>query len=134
MANREVGRAICATLSPEAQVAWESWPRGSRSEMLSNLLVQSGDILVRVEALKTRIGHLLGILSQARDYFGVLLAFYPHLDAPRKDRIKSIIAIIQDETEGTIYHDYGHRKFHPSRTGHGDLGDEILVGEGPLED
>jgi len=130
--NREVGRAICATLSPEAQTVWETWPRGSRSEMLSNLLIQSGDILVRVEALKIRIGHLLGILSQARDYFGVLLAFYPHLDAPRKDRMKSIIDIIQDETEGTIYHDYGHRKFHPSRVGVGELEDEIRPGDGPL--
>lgn len=115
MANREVGRPICATITPAAQVAWENWEKGTRSQRLSELLEQQGTILARVEALKTRIGHLLGILAMSRDYFAVLLAFYPHLDAPRKDRIKSIIAVIQDETEGTIYHDYKGRKFPESK-------------------
>jgi len=107
MANREVGRAICATLSPEAQLAWEDWPRGKRSEMLSELLITHSTTAARVSALKARIGHLQGILARCRDYFGVLMAFYPHLDAPRKERIGAIIDEVQDATEGTIYHDWG---------------------------
>ena len=125
MTNKEVGRTICATLTPEAQIAYEMWPKGTRSEKLSVLLAEHSTIHQRCQALKTRIGHLLGILQTCRDHFGALLAFYPHLDSPRKDRMKSIIAVIQDETDGTIFHDYGHRKFHPTRI----RGELIIAGE-----
>ena len=138
---QDVGRSVCATLSVEATSVWDAMPKKrdcpeglSRSEKLSRLLIEQDTVHQQILALKQRAGFLMGLLAQCRDYFGVLLAFYPHLDAPRKDRIGAIIADVQDATEGTIYHDYGGRKFHPSRVGLGDSGDQIVAGSGPLPD
>ena len=97
---------ISCTLSPEAIEIYSSWKFGTKSSLISELIVNNETYPLQVKALKTREGHLLGILSEIRGSIATEMRLNPHLRPYVRVKFESIIAEIQDQTEGTIYFDH----------------------------
>lgn len=96
---------ISCTLSEEANEIYQGWKFGSKSALISELIVNCDLYPIQVKTLKTRVGHLLGLLGQTRDTLASQMRLNPHLRVHERDRYETIIDLIQVETEGTIYHD-----------------------------
>ncbi len=99
---------ISATLSLEAAQAWESWPRGQRSRMLSELLAGDGTIQLQRQADLLMIGSLRGNIATHRRQ---LISFInestyrtPIEDAHFK-MFEKIIWEMNLDLDGSIHHD-----------------------------
>jgi len=99
---------ISATLSLEAGQVWESWPKGSRSRMLSELLANGGELVLRQKANSAMIGSLRGNIATHRRQ---LIAFInestyrtPIEDAHFK-MFERIIEEMNEDLDGSIHHD-----------------------------
>jgi len=98
---------ISCTLSPEANKIYSSWKFGTKSALISELIVNNETYPLQVKALKTREGHLLGMLAQTRNTLAQVMRLNPHLRDHERNNFMSIILEIQQETSGTIYFDHG---------------------------
>ena len=97
---------ISCTLSEEANQIYQQWDRGTKSAKISKLIQFDEQYPNIVKALKTREGHLLGILSEIRGSIATEMRLNPHLRPYVRVKFETIIAEIQDQTEGTIYFDH----------------------------
>lgn len=53
---------VSASLSDEAYEAWKAYP-GKKSPWISELITESGTLVMKNEALNTRVGYLQGVIS-----------------------------------------------------------------------
>lgn len=98
---------ISCTLSEEAVAIYADWKHGTKSALISELIVNNETYPLQVKALKTRVGHLMGILSEIRGSIATEMRLNPQLRPYVRVKFETIIAEIQDQTEGTIYFDHG---------------------------
>ena len=96
---------ISATLSLEAAQVWESWPKGSRSRMLSELLADDGTIQLRQKANSAMIGSLRGNIATHRRRLVDFLNNGPPLDGVNTRMIAGIIWEMNEDLDGSIHHD-----------------------------
>jgi len=96
---------ISCTLSEEAVLIYADWKHGSKSALISELIVKNEIYPEMVKALKLREGYLMGILAPIRNSLAQELRLNPHLRDPTRSKYADIIHQIQTETLGTIYHD-----------------------------
>jgi hypothetical protein len=96
---------ISATLSLEAGQVWESWPKGSRSRMLSELLADGGELLLRQQANVLMIGHLRGNIATHRRRILGFLAEEPPLDEAFFRMFVNMIVEMNEDLDGSIHHD-----------------------------
>lgn len=98
---------ISATLSMEAGQVWEQWPKGSRSRMLSELLANGGELVLRQKANVAMIGHLRGNIATHRrrliEY--VNSTQRPPFDETDFKMFESIIWEMNEDLDGSIHHD-----------------------------
>jgi len=99
---------ISATLSLEAGQVWESWPKGTRSRMLSELLANGGELVLRQQANVLMIGHLRGNIATHRRQ---LISFINESTyrTPSEDThfkmFERIIEEMNEDLDGSIHHD-----------------------------
>jgi len=96
---------ISCTLSQEANEIYQQWDRGSKSAKISKLIQFDEQYPNIVKALKTREGHLLGMLAEVRNHLASQMRLNPHLGVHNRTKYEAIIHDIQTETDGTIFHD-----------------------------
>jgi len=96
---------ISATLSIEAGQVWESWPKGSRSRMLSELLADGGELVLRQKANVLMIGSLRGNIATHRRRLVDFLNHGPPLDGVNTRMIAGIIWEMNEDLDGSIHHD-----------------------------
>jgi len=96
---------ISCTLSEEAVAIYADWKHGSKSALISELIVKNEIYPEMVKALKVREGYLMGLLATIRNSLAQEMRLNPHLSEPTRTKYASIIHPIQTETLGTIYHD-----------------------------
>jgi hypothetical protein len=96
---------ISATLSLEAGQVWESWPKGSRSRMLSELLANGGELVLRQKANVLMIGSLRGNIATHRRQLVDFLNVQPPLDGVNARMIARIIFEMNEDLDGSIHHD-----------------------------
>jgi hypothetical protein len=96
---------ISATLSLEAAQVWEQWPRGQRSRMMSELLADSGELVLRQQANVLMIGHLRGNIATHRRQLADFLLAQPPLDGVNARMIARIIFEMNEDLDGSIHHD-----------------------------
>ena len=96
---------ISATLSLEAGQVWESWPKGSRSRMLSELLANGGELLLRQQANVLMIGHLRGNIATHRRCLLDFMASQPPIGDISTRMIARIIFEMNEDLDGSIHHD-----------------------------
>ena len=96
---------ISATLSLEAGQVWESWPKGSRSRMLSELLANGGELVLRQQANVLMIGHLRGNIATHRRQLMDFLNNGPPIDGVNQRMFARIIWEMNEDLDGSIHHD-----------------------------
>jgi hypothetical protein len=96
---------ISATLSLEAGQVWESWPKGSRSRMLSELLADDGTIQLQRQADLLMIGSLRGNIATHRRRILDFLRSTPPIDEAYKGMFHDIIWEMNEDLDGSIHHD-----------------------------
>jgi len=96
---------ISATLSLEAGQVWESWPKGQRSRMLSELLANGGELVLRQQANVLMIGSLRGNIATHRRRLVDFLNHGPPLDGVNTRMIAGIIWEMNEDLDGSIHHD-----------------------------
>jgi len=96
---------ISATLSIEAGQVWESWPKGQRSRMLSELLANGGELVLRQKANVLMIGHLRGNIATHRRCLLDFMASQPPIGDISARMIHRIIHEMNEDLDGSIHHD-----------------------------
>jgi hypothetical protein len=96
---------ISATLSLEAGQVWESWPKGSRSRMLSELLADDGTIQLQRQADLLMIGSLRGNIATHRRRILDFMNEYTPLDSAYVRMFRDIIHDMNEDLAGSIHHD-----------------------------
>jgi len=96
---------ISATLSIEAAQVWESWPKGSRSRMLSELLANGGELVLRQQANVLMIGSLRGNIATHRRRIIDFMNEYTPLDSAYVRMFRDIILEMNEDLDGSIHHD-----------------------------
>jgi len=96
---------ISATLSLEAAQVWEQWPRGQRSRMLSELLANGGELVLRQKANVLMIGHLRGNIATHRRRILDFLVSEPPIDEAYSKMLIGIINEMNEDLDGSIHHD-----------------------------
>jgi hypothetical protein len=96
---------ISATLSIEAGQVWESWPKGQRSKMLSELLGNGGELLLRQQANSLMIGSLRGNIATHRRRILDFIASHPPIDGAYVTMFADIIWEMNEDLDGSIHHD-----------------------------
>jgi len=96
---------ISATLSLEAGQVWESWPKGSRSRMLSELLANGGELILRQQANVLMIGSLRGNIATHRRRLVDFIASQPPIDNAYSQMFVDIILDMNEDLDGSIHHD-----------------------------
>ena len=96
---------ISATLSMEAAQVWESWPRGHRSRMLSELLADGGELILRQRANVLMIGTLRGNIATHRRRILAFLAEEPPLDEAFFRMFVNMIVEMNDDLAGSIHYE-----------------------------
>ena len=96
---------ISATLSMEAGQVWEQWPKGSRSRMLSELLADGGELVLRQQANVLMIGHLRGNIATHRRRILDFMASHPPIDEAYKAMFHDIIWEMNEDLDGSIHHE-----------------------------
>ncbi len=96
---------ISATLSLEAGQVWEQWPKGSRSRMLSELLANGGELVLRQQANVLMIGHLRGNISTHRRRLMDFMRSIPPIDEAYTRMMFAIINEMNEDLDGSIHHD-----------------------------
>jgi len=96
---------ISATLSLEAGQVWESWPKGQRSKMLSELLANGGELVLRQQANVLMIGSLRGNIATHRRRILAFLAEEPPLDEAFFRMFVNMIVEMNEDLDGSIHHD-----------------------------
>jgi len=96
---------ISATLSLEAGQVWESWPKGSRSRMLSELLANGGELVLRQQANLLMIGSLRGNIATHRRRIIDFCNDGPPIDEVYFRMFESIICEMNEDLDGSIHHD-----------------------------
>jgi hypothetical protein len=96
---------ISATLSIEAGQMWESWPKGSRSRMLSELLANGGELVLRQKANLLMIGSLRGNIATHRRRIRDFMASTPPIDEAYSKMFEGIIYEMNEDLDGSIHHD-----------------------------
>jgi len=96
---------ISATLSIEAGQVWEQWPRGQRSRMLSELLANGGELVLRQQANVLMIGHLRGNIATHRRRIRDFIASTPPIDEAYSKMLIDIIHEMNEDLDGSIHHD-----------------------------
>lgn len=96
---------ISATLSIEAAQVWESWPKGQRSRMLSELLADDGTIQLLRQADLAMIGSLRGNIATHRRRMIDFLNSRPPIDKAYSRMFDDIIWEMNEDLDGSIHHD-----------------------------
>jgi len=96
---------ISATLSLEAGQVWESWPKGQRSKMLSELLADGGELVLRQQANVLMIGSLRGNIATHRRRILDFIASHPPIDGAYVTMFADIIWEMNEDLDGSIHHD-----------------------------
>jgi hypothetical protein len=96
---------ISATLSLEAGQVWESWPKGQRSKMLSELLADDGTIQLQRQADLLMIGSLRGNIATHRRRILDFMNEYTPLDSAYVRMFRDIIHDMNEDLAGSIHHD-----------------------------
>jgi len=96
---------ISATLSIEAGQVWESWPKGQRSRMLSELLANGGELVLRQKANSAMIGSLRGNIATHRRRILDFIASHPPIDGAYLRMFADIIWEMNDDLDGSIHYD-----------------------------
>ena len=96
---------ISATLSLEAGQVWEQWPKGSRSRMLSELLANGGELVLRQQANLLMIGSLRGNIATHRRRIHDFMMSGPPIDPAYSKMFSGIIAEMNEDLDGSIHHD-----------------------------
>jgi len=96
---------ISATLSLEAGQVWESWPKGQRSRMLSELLADGGELVLRQQANVLMIGSLRGNIATHRRRILDFIASHPPIDGAYVTMFADIIWEMNLDLDGSIHHD-----------------------------
>jgi len=96
---------ISATLSLEAGQVWEQWPKGSRSRMLSELLANGGELVLRQKANSAMIGSLRGNIATHRRRLVDFMASGPPIDPAYSNMFTGIINEMNEDLDGSIHHD-----------------------------
>ena len=96
---------ISATLSLEAAQVWEQWPRGQRSRMLSELLADGGELVLRQQANVLMIGHLRGNIATHRRRLIDFMRSIPPIDEAYTTMMFTIINEMNEDLDGSIHHD-----------------------------
>jgi len=96
---------ISATLSLEAGQVWESWPKGQRSRMLSELLANGGELVLRQKANSAMIGSLRGNIATHRRRILMFLAEKPPIDGALVTMFANMIWEMNEDLDGSIHHD-----------------------------
>ena len=96
---------ISATLSMEAAQVWEQWPKGSRSRMLSELLANGGELVLRQKANSAMIGSLRGNIATHRRRILDFIASHPPIDGAYVTMFADIIWEMNEDLDGSIHHD-----------------------------
>jgi len=96
---------ISATLSMEAAQVWEQWPKGQRSRMLSELLANGGELVLRQQANVLMIGSLRGNIATHRRRLVDFLNHGPPIDGVNQRMFARIIWEMNEDLDGSIHHD-----------------------------
>jgi hypothetical protein len=96
---------ISATLSMEAGQVWESWPKGQRSKMLSELLADDGTIQLQRQADLLMIGSLRGNIATHRRRIIDFMNEYTPLDSAYVRMFRDIIQDMNEDLAGSIHHE-----------------------------
>ena len=96
---------ISATLSLEAGQVWEQWPKGSRSRMLSELLADCGELVLRQQANVLMIGSLRGNIATHRRRILSFLAEEPPLEEAFFRMFVNMICEMNEDLDGSIHHE-----------------------------
>jgi len=96
---------ISATLSLEAGQVWESWPKGSRSRMLSELLADEGTLQLQRQADLLMIGSLRGNIATHRRRLTDFMRSVPPIDEAYTRMMFAIINEMNEDLAGSIHHD-----------------------------
>ncbi len=96
---------ISATLSVEAGQVWESWPKGQRSRMLSELLADGGELVLRQQANVLMIGSLRGNIATHRRRILDFMASHPPIDGAYVTMFADIIWEMNEDLDGSIHHE-----------------------------
>jgi hypothetical protein len=96
---------ISATLSLEAGQVWESWPKGQRSRMLSELLADGGELVLRQRANVLMIGHLRGNIATHRRRLIDFMGSIPPIDEAYLKMFATIVIEMNEDLDGSIHHD-----------------------------
>jgi len=99
---------ISATLSLEAGQVWEQWPKGSRSRMLSELLADCGELVLRQQANVLMIGSLRGNIATHRRQLISFInesTYRTPIDDAHFKMFERIIEEMNEDLDGSIHHD-----------------------------
>lgn len=96
---------ISATLSMEAAAIWSQWPKGQRSRILSELLTDGGELVLRQQANVLMIGHLRGNIATHRRRIESFLMLDPPIDDISARMLLAMIREMNDDLDGSIHHD-----------------------------
>jgi hypothetical protein len=96
---------ISATLSLEAGQVWEQWPKGQRSRMLSELLANGGELVLRQKANVLMIGSLRGNIATHRRRLTDFMRSIPPIDEAYTRMMFTIINEMNEDLDGSIHHD-----------------------------
>ena len=96
---------ISATLTLEAGQVWESWPKGQRSKMLSELLADDGTIQLQRQADLLMIGSLRGNIATHRRRIIDFCNDGPPIDEAYFRMFEGIICEMNEDLDGSIHHD-----------------------------
>jgi hypothetical protein len=96
---------ISATLSLEAGQVWESWPKGQRSRMLSELLADGGELVLRQQANVLMIGSLRGNIATHRRRILDFIFSDPPIDEAYLKMFATIVWEMNEDLDGSIHHD-----------------------------
>jgi len=95
---------ISATLSLEAGGIWSSWPRGQRSSMLSQLLVDEGVMQLESASKSLHLGHLRGNIATHRRQVADFLIRLPPIDEIDKKMFSKMLLEMNEDLDGTIHY------------------------------
>jgi len=96
---------ISATLSIEAGEVWESWPKGQRSRILSELLANGGELVLRQQANVLMIGSLRGNIATHRRQILSFIADHPPIDGALVKMFANMIWEMNEDLDGSIHHE-----------------------------
>ena len=96
---------ISATLSLEAGQEWEQWPKGQRSRMLSELLANGGELVLRQKANVLMIGSLRGNIATHRRRILDFIFSDPPIDEAYLKMFATIVWEMNEDLDGSIHHD-----------------------------